>query len=63
MSETKENTLGNAATHLLTKEKQSTLGINWLDFGARMYSADLGRWGVIDLNRKNTVVIHHTIMW
>jgi len=32
----------------IDKEEQNELGLNWHDFGARNYQADLGRWMSVD---------------
>ncbi len=39
------------------KELQDELNLGWLDYGARMYMPDIGRWGVIDLLSERTPII------
>lgn len=43
----RENNLLNAYKYN-GKEEQDELAMNWTDYGARMYSADIGRWTAID---------------
>ncbi|HTE30395.1 MAG TPA: RHS repeat-associated core domain-containing protein, partial [Chryseolinea sp.] len=43
----RENSVSNQFQYN-SKESQDELNLGWLDFGARMYLADIGRWGVID---------------
>lgn len=37
------------------KERQTELGLNWYDYGARMYAPDIARWNGVDASAENYV--------
>jgi RHS repeat-associated protein len=44
------------------REKRDELGLNWLDFGARSYMADIGRWNSLDDVQICLMMNRHTRM-
>ena len=37
------------------KEEITDLGVNWYDYGTRMYIPEIGRWNGIDANQEGTL--------